>query len=155
MPLQLSETHYDASTQTTQCSVTDVSLQTVHPTTITSSTQTGVKTHSVSTQTSLFTPLPIPVPFVGIDQKEIKFSIGVIKDDSKVKFCIGLSWDLFQYVFKFVAPYVPRERSARSNFSPEDKFLLVTMRLHLDLILDDLAICFSVSKTIVSNVSQK
>ena len=87
-----------------------------------------------------------------IDQKEIKFGIGVIKDDSKVKFCTGFSWDLCQYVFKFVAPYVPRERSARSNLSPEDEFLLVMMRLRLNLILDDLAIRFSVSKTTASNV---
>ena len=81
--------------------------------------------------------------------------VTVIKDDSKAMFYTGLSWDLFQHVLKFIAPHVPRERMARSNLLPEDEFLLVMMRLRLNLLLDDLAIRFSVSKTTVGTVFQK
>ena len=108
--------------------------------------QTCIKNYSVSTQT--FAPLNAPVPEVRMCSL-----VTVIKDnDSKAVFYTGLSWDLIQHVLKFVEQQVPRKQMARSNLLSEDE---VMMRLRLNLILDDLAIRFSVTKTTVGSVFQK
>lgn len=87
--------------------------------------------------------------------KASKFGIGMLEgDDTKTKFYTGLpTWSMFVYVFTFVS----RDTPSRGNqaLSLEDQFLLVLVKLRLNLLLEDLAQRFQVSATTVSSVLVK
>jgi len=76
-----------------------------------------------------------------------------IKDnDAKTKFYTGLpTYHIFMVVFNFLYPFVNRP----TKLSLMDEFLLVMMKLRLNLLTEDLAHRFSVSISTVSRIFHK
>ena len=64
------------------------------------------------------------------------------ENNEKTNFYTGLpSWDVFRYVFTFLSPHV---KVSTSVLTLEDEFVLVLMRLRLELLLEDLSSRFNV-----------
>ena len=69
-------------------------------------------------------------------------------DDDKVKFFTGLpSFEVLKKTFDFVAPYVKRKSLLLSKFQ---EFIMVLMKLRLNVPHQDLAYRFNVSRSLVS-----
>ena len=69
-------------------------------------------------------------------------------DDDKVKFYTGLpSFEVLKTTFDFVAPHVKRRSLLLSKFQ---EFIMVLMKLHLNVPHQDLAYRFNVSRSLVS-----
>lgn len=86
--------------------------------------------------------------------KDGSFSALYIKDDdSMTKFYTGLpSWKVFEHVFSIILPHIPKTWSSRSKLQPKDEFLLVLMRLRLNLLHQDIAYRFSISMASVTAI---
>ena len=73
--------------------------------------------------------------------------------DEKTRFYTGLpAWTVFLHLFLFLA--VP-STSAVTKLVPENELFLVLVRLRLGLLVEDLAIRFCVTKSLISRVFQK
>ena len=75
-------------------------------------------------------------------------------DDTKVKFYTGLpSFCILKIIFEFISPYIKEHhRSSLSNFH---QFLMVQMKLRLNLFDQDLAYRFGVAQSTVSKIMKK
>ena len=72
-------------------------------------------------------------------------------NDSMTKFYTGLpSWDVFEHVYSILISHVPKKWSANSKLQPRDELLLVLVRLHLNLLLEDIAYWFGIAKSTVT-----
>ena len=95
---------------------------------------------------------------VGIQTDELlrtcKYGCDLIKDnDTATKFYTGLpSWDMYMLIFNFVAPYIPRIRKSRSKLTLQDEFLMVLMRLRLNLLITDISYRFEISNSTVTSI---
>ena len=92
---------------------------------------------------------------VGVQTDEMlrtcKYGCDVIEDnDIATKFYTGLpSWDIFMLIFNFTAPYVPR---TKSKLTLQDEWLMVPMRLRLNLLIADISYRFEISNSRVTTV---
>ena len=74
------------------------------------------------------------------------------EDYSLVKFYTGLpTWKVFDHVLSILLPHIPKQWS-KCKLTPKDEFLLVLMRLRLNLLLDDLACRFCIAKSTVISI---
>ena len=74
------------------------------------------------------------------------------KDHSMLKFYTGLpSWKIFHHISSILVPYIPKKWSL-AKLKPEDEFLLVLMRLRLNLLLDDISYRFCIARPTVISI---
>jgi len=137
------ETHSSSSTQAPTVVDCDASAQTTETIVIPASTQTPAMGYvDASTQTNSISPQETWNPS--------RSSVALIEEsDTKARFYTGLpSWALFQYAYSC---HIPRKRASRTRLTQQDE-LLVLMRLHLNLLTEDLAYRFGTAKSTVTNV---
>lgn len=77
------------------------------------------------------------------------FGFGTLKEsNAKAHFYTGLpTYEVFVYVLSYIKPHIARLRSNQTCLKPEDEFLLVLMKLRLNLLMEDLAYRFGISKS--------
>ena len=143
--MMLSEVHIPRSREICACqdsqtpTITNTSTQTNQITTKVTSAQTiEVQSTDSSTQTS---------PQAGCSVREIE------GNDDKTKFYTGLpSWAVFMHVYLLLEAHISRKKVYQRGLTLKDEFLLVLMRLRLNLLLEDLAYRFNIAKSTVSNI---
>ena len=97
-------------------------------------------------------------PLVAVRVSHKMSPLSVIKENDKAtKFYTGLgSWSLFQHVLSLVKVTFPTSKPNRATkMLPADCFLLVLMRLRLNLLVEDLSYRFNISLPKVSQIFQK
>ena len=73
-------------------------------------------------------------------------------NDTMLKFYTGLpSWKVFEHVFSILLPHIPKRWSS-AKLKPKDEFLLVLMRLRLNLLLEDIAYRFCIARPTVTAI---
>ena len=76
-------------------------------------------------------------------------------NDKKTEFYTGLpSWEVFLKVYKLLIAHAPLQKWQRSHLTLKDELVIVLMRLRLNLMLEDLAYRFNVSKSTISRIFQ-
>ena len=104
------------------------------------------QTRSVSTDTSEFDYMFKDITFKQKPFCEEYFE----KDDTKVKFYTGLpSFAVLQIVFSFIEPFIDRKQALLTNFQ---EFILVLMKLRLNVPNQDLSYRFNVSSSTVTRI---
>lgn len=96
---------------------------------------------------------------VNLEQKmkDVKLINEIRNNDKKTKYYTGLSsWELFQIIFQLILPAIEHcSTLTKKSISYEEQFLLVLMRLRLNLGEQDLAYRFKISVGTVSNYFRK
>ena len=145
MILNEAETYSGMSTQAPVVVNSDASTQTTGTTKIPASTQRPAPGYvDASTRTDTISPQETCNP--------TQSSVAMIKEsDAKTRFYTGLqTWALFQYIFSTLVIHIPGKRASRVKMTQQDEFLLVLMRLRLNLVVEDLAYRFGIAKSTVA-----
>ena len=147
MMLTAAETHSNISTQTPAVADSDASTQTAISRVMDVGTQTSqVGYFDASTQTEdISLQKTGECTYTGVELIE--------GSDSKTRFYTGLpTWGVFLHVFSTLVMHIPRKRASRTRMTQRDEFLLVLMRLRLNLLIEDLAYRFNVAKSTVCHI---
>ena len=74
-------------------------------------------------------------------------------NDKRTAYCTGIpSWELFLTIFSLLVTHPPLQKYQRSHLTLKDQFLLVLMRLRLNLMVEDLGYRFNISKSTVCRI---
>ena len=77
----------------------------------------------------------------------------LIEGDKKTEYYTGLpSWALFLHILSLLTSYLPIQKSCRNRFTPKDELFIVLSKLRLNLMFQDLAYRYNVSKGTMSRM---